>query len=417
MIVKIKSEKRHNLKILIEKLEGITLVSKDNKISFQRFLYWELEWLFLSLIDFGVSLSIESKKRILSKTFRQLAIDKNYDQKHFLNLLTEFNKQHNRQKEKTYCMLTTLSIKNLPFRKIDIGKCKIQIHGKNFPKAFREHRNFYFNTHNFKLDNNHFTKLSVIIKSKDFIDAFEQANECLEVFRSLLCLFLNSQWEVRFGERSLKPINKIRNGEILTLHNEDGSYVNKEYYWFVPDYKEANLFELKNEESRILKSNIKKLVKWYNTCKLKHQVIIGKALNMYVGAFDENNKYISFLKAWTVLEILLNTDQNDLLIRRCTSMYNPEARLFQKQVLESLRQYRNETVHEGANALDPLYACFCLQKYIYNLIVKFNLRYSGFFNNIEEAILFLDNYSPELKEIQTRKKIIDRIIKLKGQKY
>ncbi|HCE58260.1 MAG TPA: hypothetical protein DER09_10635 [Prolixibacteraceae bacterium] len=113
------------------------------------------------------------------------------------------------------------------------------------------------------------------------------------------------------------------------------------------------------------------------------------------------------------MEILLNTDQNDIIIKRCNSLYSKESKPLNKQVLESLRQYRNEFVHEGDNSLNPLIACFNVQESIFNLIVRFNLRHAGFFKNIEEANSFLDNNIADLNELKTRKMIIDKVIKIK----
>lgn len=237
------------------------------------------------------------------------------------------------------------------------------------------------------------------IKSKDFKDAYEKAIEMLEVFRSFLCLIFNSQIEIRFEERSSKPINKILLAEILTLHNENGTCPDSNYFHFIQDYKETAVIDLKGKNNKNLKSNIHWFIKQYNKCKPKHQMTIQKALNLYVNAYDERNKYICFLRAWTVLEILTDTDQNETLIKRCNSLSDKESKPLNKQMLEGLRQYRNEYVHKGDNSLDPLIACFEIQQLIYNLIVRFNLRHAGFFKNIKEANSFLDNNIPDLNEL------------------
>ena len=169
---------------------------------------------------------------------------------------------------------------------------------------------------------------------------------------------------------------------------------------------------INNQKEKISKS-FKWFLKRYNKCKPRHQYALGEALKKYVSAFDERNKYICFLKAWTVLEILTNTDQNDQLISRCTALFDDNNRLYEKQVLESLRLYRNELVHQGDEGHDPLFACFTLQSYIYHLIVRFNLYMSGSFQNIEEANLFLDSYIPNIKDMTRRKRILDIAIDAK----
>lgn len=413
MIAKIKNKNNHNLKVLLEKLKEITKIGENNKISFYAFEFDTLEWMFLSIIDFGYSLSIESRKNILTKTFRAIAAENNYDSENFLNQLNTQIKLNNNREEKTYYLLTSLSVKNLPFRKINIGSCQISVHGKQFPKKFKKSRNKIFISHKLDKKNEYHTKISIEIKSKDFKDAYEQSFQYLEVFRSLLSLFLNSSFEISFGSRSQKPINKISHGEIITLHNADGTNANDKYYWCILDFKKVPVLSINDEKRKSLKKDIRWSISSLNKCKEKHQNTISKALKLYVNAFDEYNKYTCFLESWTVLETLLNTDQNDLLIKRAIAMYDSNAKAFEKQQLECLRQYRNEYVHKGGDGLNPLIACYQLQTLIFNIIINFNLVYSGFFNNIEEANLFLDNYNPSLKELATRKKVLDKAIKLK----
>lgn len=415
MKVKIKSESNHNIEIILERLESITNIGKDNRLSYHTFEFFHLQWMLLSIIEYSSSLSIEIKKKILNQALGQLAINKNYSKNYFLEQLTSHYDKHFKTKEETYYLLAALSIKRIPFRKIKIGDSEIRIHGKQFPKEFRKNRNDFHTKYKFKRENKNYTKVSVKIKSKDFKDAYEKAIEVLEVFRSLLCLFLNSGIEIRFGNHSSKPINKILLAEILTLHYEDGTCPDANYFHFIPDYKDTNALELEESKKEKLKNNIKWLIKQYNKCKPKHQATIQKALNLYVSAYDENNKFICFLRAWTVLEILLNTDKNDLLIKRCNSIYNQDSKPINKQLLESLRQYRNEYVHKGDNGLDPLIACYNVQKFIFNLIVRVNLRHARFFKNINEVNSFLDNNVADLKELENRKSIINKTIKIKEQ--
>jgi hypothetical protein len=416
MKAKIKFENKQNLQVLLDRLKSSSGLKENDQVSYTYFDFFELEWIFLSIVDFGSPLSIESKKQILGRTFKSLLINNRFDKSYFFEQIEiQINNHYNRNEE-TYFLLIALSVSNLPFKKILIGESAIHIHGKKFPKKFISHRNSYFKLHDFKPENKEFTKISIEIKSKDFKDAYEKSFRYFEIFRSLLCLSLNSGFEIRFDERTLRPINRVRKGVISTLHLFDGNPADKDYYWYEQDYKEANIIELNKADREKIKKDLKSLILSYNKCKPKHQEIIGHALNNYVSAFDESNKYICFLKSWTVLEILLNTDQNDLLIKRCTAMFNEKNKPYQKQLLEALRLYRNEFVHEGDNGMDPMLACFRVQSFIYYIIVNFNFRYSGFFNNIDESNLFLDNYSPDIKELEIRKKIIDKALLIK-KKY
>jgi hypothetical protein len=418
MKVRIKSGGKQNLDVLLDKLKSISTYDEiNNRVNYSAFERTELDWIFLSIIDFGSSLSIESKKHILENSFKELVISDKFDKNYFIDQIEIQINKHNRRKEQTFYLLTTLSISNLPFRKVKLGDSVIRIHGKQYPKKFKNHRTNFLKSHKLDQDNNTYTKVSVEVRSKDFKDAYESSFMQFESFRAFLCLLLNHQLEIRFLDRDLKPINKVRQGIISTVHTSDGDTADENHYWYVPDYKEAKLITLDRKK----KENIKKIVRWmisrYNKCKPKHQETIGKALVNYAGAFDESNKYICFIRLWTVLEILLNTDQNDLLIKRCTAKFGAKYKDFEKQRLEGLRLYRNEYVHQGDTGLDPITACFNVQFYIYNLILKYNLQFAGFFKNIEEANLFLDNYTPDLNELKSRRKILNKAISVKEKKY
>ena len=412
MKAKFKYAKRINSKVLLEKLRSITN-KEGNQIKFDAFAYEELQWIFISVIDFGSIYSAETRRSILGKAFRKIGLNEKYDEQNFFEILNKEIIEHNKKEEKQYYFLASLSIKKIPIRKTKIGSCVITVTGKNYPKKFVKHRKKIHEDHDLNAENSDYLKVVVSIKAKSFLDAYEEANKSFEVFRGMLCLVTSSNLELRFGSGATKPINKVRMGKYSSLHLENGENANINYLWFDSSYVEAKVFTLNEEEQETLKKSLKWFIKLFNQCKINHQVGIAKALNIYVGAYDESNKHICFLKAWTALETILNTDNNDLLIKRCLSMYHEDHKLYKKQILESLRGFRNELVHEGDNALDPSVSCYMVQNTIYDMIVRFNLRYAGFFENIDESVLFLDNYSPDLKELEKRKKILDRAIKLK----
>jgi hypothetical protein len=415
MRVEIKSGNKQNIEVVLDKLKEITKLDENQEVSYSTLAFFQIEWLLLSLVKINYPLSIENKSNILRQSLSQLAINNNYTEDFLLKQIEINLEKHFRKKEITYILLSALSITKLPFRKLRIGQSEIRIHGKQFPKEFREQRRKIQVKRQFKNEDENFTKVSVKIKSKDYKDAFEKAIESLEVFRALLCLTQNSNIEIRLGERSSRPINKIALSEILTLHYENGSAPDANYFYFVPDYKDPKIFELNVEKRENLKHNIKWLVKSFNKCKPKHQLTIQKALKLFVSAYDESDKFTCFLKGWAVLEILLNTDQNDTIIKRCNSLYITKLKPFNRQVLESLKQYRNELVHKGANSVDPIIGCFFVQESIYNLIVRFHLRHAGSFETIEEANSFLDNNTVDLNELKTRKMIIEKVIKIKSK--
>jgi hypothetical protein len=413
MKAKIKFESNQNINLLLDILRD-TPKSINKKIAYQSFEILEIEWLFLCLIDFGYSLSIESKKNIIRKVFDDLVTSNKFDKDFFLTKLQEQVKSHNSDRQKEFYVLSSISINKLPFRKINIGKSTIRIHGTNFPKKFKEKRNTFLKSKDMNNDDEKFIKISIQVRVQNFKDAYEEALYYLEIFRSLLCLQLNHNREFRFGMKNTKSINRIKLGECSTLHFPNGEIVDDRYNYYTPDYQHSDILILKLEQAEKLRKSINVIINRFNKCQIKHQYTIGIALNNYVSAFDEKNNYISFLKVWTVLEILTDTHNNDLLIKRCTSLFDNKLRKLEEQKLECLRLFRNEFVHEGNIGLDPLLGCYIIQEFIYRLILKFNLEYSGYFNDIFEANLFLDTYNSDTKSLIKKRKIINKVISIKN---
>jgi hypothetical protein len=413
MAAKIKYPSKQNIRLLLNELEDIIEIKTEGKITYKGFSVENIIWLLLSIVDFGSFLNIESKKKILNNTFAELAKSSDFSEKMFLNILNQQISIHNSSKFNQFYLLTTLSIKNPPLRKISFNGVTILMHGNNFPKKFRQSRKEILDTFPPKKENLNFCKVSVNVQAKNYLDAYDKGEFYLEIFRSFLCLLSNAGLEIRFGDNESRPINKVQRGEVSTMHDNNGDAAAKNIHWIIPNYYEAQVYEIPNEKKSDITPILKKYVTLFNKCSPNHQRGIGKALYNYVSAFDERNKHISFIRAWLSLENLCDTDQNDTLIKRCLAQLSPDDRKYHKQVLEALKLYRNELVHQDFNGPDPLFACFQIQQFI-NILLRFNLRYAGFFNNLEEAVFFLDNFHPDIKRLKSQKKIIDKIIKIKN---
>ena len=136
-------------------------------------------------------------------------------------------------------------------------------------------------------------------------------------------------------------------------------------------------------------------------------------LNLYVNAFDEKDKHTSFLKGWTALESLLDTHDNQLIIKRCLSVFKKGDRGYQKAILEGLRNRRNLFVHENDTKINSLINCYHVQNYIYSLIRANNLRFYKEIENIQEANELLDYRRISNKEISSKRKLLRQVSSIK----
>lgn len=409
--MKISFSKSVDLRLLLNEIKTITTIKKG-KVSYDAFRIYELKSILESHIKFPENLSNQSKQSIIQKTIRTVAI-KGFDDKEFKRILNKEVKRHFNKKEQFFFLLTSLSISYLPFRKIKINNSEITIKGKHYPNSFNKNRNDLLKKKRENVLNDNFLKVIVKTKGKNYTDVFKESLKDLDVFRAILNLLINPNMQINFGSDE-KPINRIRLGKFLTMHNEDGTTVNEHNYWWEPNFNDK-IWELKSEKKDYIKNSINWYIKRINLSNKKFNQSICYSLGLYVNAFDQANKQTCFLKVWTSLETLLSTHQNETIIKRCLTVYNDESKPLQKQILEALKNYRNDFVHEGIEASKENLSTYChrIQTNIL-YILRFNhLNYYSLFKNIEDANTFLDKrrlainvQNSELEMFQTiRKKI------------
>tara|TARA_R110002167_G_C12705698_1_gene654422 strand:+ start:2908 stop:4149 length:1242 start_codon:yes stop_codon:yes gene_type:complete len=386
--MEIKFSNTINLKLLLNEIKAITTI-KENKVSFEAFRIFELENVLESHIILPKKISNISKHSIVQKVIRKAAIN-GFDENEFREILQVEVNNHFKKKEQNFYLLTSLSIDSLPYRKIRINNSEILIKGKFYPKEFAINRKKLL-AEKFVNDNNtDYLKIIVITKGKNDIDTFEESLRNLGVFRAILNLTLNPRIKIVFGKDD-KPINQVRLGEFSTLHFENGKTINDNNYWYEPNFYDKT-YHLENDN----KFNLKKRINWYlkrinlSNKKLNESICFG--LGLYVNAFDEPDKQSCFLKSWTALENLLSTYKNDVIIKRCLVVFHKESRPLQKQILEAIKNYRNEFVHEGTEVLNHSITVYChhIQRNILYLLMYNHLKFYNLFNNIEEANEFLD---------------------------
>lgn len=381
--------------------------NEENK-TFEAFKFNEIKYILLSHLKFENNLNLNSKESIISSVLFGFK-EKEFTEKNFIELFDKKIKEYFKKKEIEYTILTSLSIDYLPYRRLIINNSEINIVGKMFPKKYRSSREKLYGKHFKTSENDNFLKVMVRIKGKNYQDAFEKGIYDLNIFRSILCLNLNSFTEIPLSSFSNRPINKIRFGQFFSLHHSSGIAINEVSYWYDNDF--LNILTHFDKE----KKHYKKVFKWwlnkYKVSQKSHKNKLGDVLNLYVKAFDEIDKQTCFLKGWLTLENLLGTHDNKTIIRRCVSIYSDELKEYQKQILEGLRLRRNQIVHEGNDRINSIVNCYHIQKYIYNLIKLNNLKNTKIIKNNEDALKLLDYRSKDVSSIEREIQILRQIKK------
>lgn len=402
-------KKELNLNLVIEEIKK--LYHKENK-SFEAFKYNEIKYLLISYLETSKDISLYSRELIIDSVLSKISQEE-ITQENFISSFKEVRNSYNKQKEETYTVLSSLSIDYLPFRKVRINKSEITIIGKKFPKEYSSSRDTLYRFHHKEPEKDNFLKVIVKVKGKHIMDAFEQAHYDLNIFRGILCMTLNSSTEIPFGVNNTRALNKVKYGFFHSLHYEKtGETVNDKTCWTDKNYpKKITIFN--KEKKELYQSSIKDWIDKFNKCKPSHKTTLSNVFNLYVEAFDELDKHDCFLKSWIALECLLGTNDNNLIIKRCLSIYKKKLRPYQKEILKSLRVRRNLMVHENETKVNAIVNCYHVQRYLTDLLRYNNFKYYDLIDNNEEALRLLDLRMIDLKKFDRELTLIKEISKIK----
>src|SRR5258706_13914367 len=99
--------------------------------------------------------------------------------------------------------------------------------------------------------------------------------------------------------------------------------------------------------------------------------VLHDALVRYVQALDESNQSSSLVKLVSALEILAvgraTTAEYDLVVKRAASIFVEDERDYHRQILEHLRESRNQLVHATTDE-ETKTRCFQLQFYFFSML-------------------------------------------------
>jgi hypothetical protein len=289
-------------------------------------------------------------------------------------------------REEQFRVLTTISVKqaDIPETVSSLGS-HIRFLKGAFPKRYEARdRLIKANPTSVPLAPESYTRVIVSLKAKSPAAAFHRAMRSLDLQRAIWCLMGNSRMQITFGTPSLKPVNAIRLGGHHTVHCEDGKEA-REGIWFEPGYAEAKLFGF--AKPALVRKNSRWALRRIGLSPYRAQIV--SALVRYVRALDEVDANTAFLRLWSAVESLTTPEvaDYDKLVRRCAFLFQES--LFHRQMLEHLREYRNDSVHAGEYSDDARTLCFQLQLY-FNALIWFHIKNSTFFTSLNEANQFLD---------------------------
>ncbi len=305
----------------------------------------------------------------------------------FLKAITREIEEQLASKEQIFNFLTSVSMERPKANQcLQINGAKLHILFGNYPARYNSRYDLlkkYGN--NIATNPESYCKVIIEVKAKSPSSAVNRAFKSLDLQRAFWCLMGNSRLKITFGKPSLEPINVVRVGREHTLHFSNGEPA-FDGIWFEPEFAEASPFRIEKPRISTLKSRL--AIKQISESAFGEQLT--SSLIKYVRALDHIDANTAFLRLWGAIEGLTSPGQADYdkVVRRCAFLFKDSD--FHRQILEHLREFRNENIHKGEYSENARIHCFQLQYYYVNLI-WFHIHNAKFFKSLNEANTFLDS--------------------------
>lgn len=389
-----KTSKRFTPALVLEKINTVRTVNPEGGASYADFgLYKNLPVL-QSMLEFP-----PAAKNIDASTLVWSALGKVRESLTPANLIEAINRELNDRlatREEQYFLVTALSLDPI-----------------GFPKSFRnsgvlvrqleKRHNIYLKEHRQVISDHrvpvaptpsHYQWLIAEVKAKSPDAAFSKVMHAIDLQRALWCLMGNTSMSISLGGATLEPINVIRLGGSHTLHKTGGKSA-REGLWFEPNFLPAKPYRF--SKPAVVAKNSRWALRRIHDCKYGDR--IAGALVRFVRALDQADADSAFVRLWGALESLVTPDvaDYDALVRRCAFLFQDGQ--YHRQVLEHLREYRNQHLHGGLESAHARTHCFQLQMYFVQM-VWFFIRHTTTFSSLREVNEFLDQPAdvPTLKK-------------------
>jgi hypothetical protein len=402
MAITWKKNKNFKPQILFDSIKKIRSVSTEGVTSFSGFEINDSLPALQSMLDFPSAADDLDKSSLVRKAIS--IASETFTADSFLHAINNALLVQTGTSLQPYKVLTSMSlaVDGGP-RKWKTGDMAWQLLVADFPKKYVE-RNSAIAEANIPVEPtpSAYAKVIVTVKAKSSYQAMTKALRMIDIQRGVWCLIANARWE--FHGTEWMPINKVRLGGAHTVHLANGT-ATPNSVWFEPNYVAAPPFRPENQV--VFRKTTANILRRMFASQYSERLC--NALLRFVRALDERDQNHALVKLWGALEELACPDSANYekLVQRCSYCFKDTQ--YHRQMLEHLREYRNQTVHAANVAMSAKVHCFQLQQYFYELFL-FHIRNIKVFANLEEANQFLD-LPGDMDVLLRRKRMIEKAIR------
>lgn len=303
---------------------------------------------------------------------------------------------------KQFCLLTGLSIKYFEeLEEIDVEDSSIQFFD-TLPSGFsQQHIAVEEVVHPSPLPTN-YTWVKVTVKARCYESAVIKALESLDFIRGLWNLMLDKHRR-RFSFTRAAPLNTITLYPVHTLHHSDGEPISN-YYWWESSYIKPKVSKNIKEDYVSLKEGTFERQQLIAQCEYRRK--IQNMVVQYVRALDASDLQTGLMKLWSVLERITMADNHTTVVERTAFLYRHKD--FHIAILNSLREGRNQFVHEGKETERAEEMLCQLRGYVAESL-EFLIYHNTKFKTLDHFRDFLDLPSEQEDIFQTKQKLQEKM--------
>ena len=381
--------KEYTPDLIATRIEKCKRIDAEGRVAFAGFESNELTILLYSALEFPASIpEVEARGIVTQATFNvgaKRAISAN-------SLLGEINRLTGdslNRPLKPYVLISSISTdKHAYLPRVRINGASIAF-VEQVPECYRaeipERLFRRFDDYLFAKPPTNYQPLMARVSARSIYQAVDSALDAIDLVRGIWNWFLNRGHHIRISSGPYKPVNELILGPIHTLHEPQGKLA-IESFWFEFSYRSP--VKLRDLRPEIAKMNTFSKVVRHKLRSSKYRQDLEGAIIRYCRALDERDWNTSFLKLWSVLELLTNTAKlsNTITAKRAAFVFSDHE--YQLQVLNHLRSYRNRAVHAGISTQEIESHLYQL-KYCTEALLEFHLGNKFGFASLEEAGNFL----------------------------
>ncbi len=382
------ADKAGDLNPIIRKLEEAKSTGPDGKIAYRGMRFGDLAIVLEGSIEFSVDVPERERSSIITKALFSPAAAKPLTQRSIMAEIGRLENAYLKTEPTTFIIATSLSLPTaLRVRRTRFNGVGVTF-SASLPKQYKREqyeRGFRVNSHNPFPTGYQSVRLRIQTRSKS--EAIDKAIDALDFIRGLWNFGINRRIAYQFPVAVRTPVNRIRLGQVHTIHFANGQPADESYLY------EAS-FVLNNNPEFVVGNS------WTNAKKDEQQIrpLINKspysaalvsAVLRYCRALDSLDYESAHIKLWSLLEFLTGSvdGKTEEVINRCLFLY--QERDFHRQVLNHLRNRRHGFVHSAEQSVNAMDLVFLTKFYVENLLL-FHFRNTGRFATMQDAASFLN---------------------------